>query len=102
MTAAEGEERNSPAREVAPQPKRKGPQRRAATSRKPAADLAVDEIESDNSENQEDDVDLKPTKSRTNVAENNSGKKAKTMQKSKKVDPKNVSALQSIKNMNAH
>ena len=93
MTASEGEESNPLAGEVAPPPKRKGPQRRAATSRKSTADQAGDEIESDEPEKREDDVDIKSTKSRKNVAENNSGTKAKTTQKSKKADPKNVSVF---------
>lgn len=97
MTASEGEESNPLADEVAPPPKRKGPQRRAATSRKFTAEHAGDEIESDDPEKREDDVDLKSTKSRKIVAENNSGTKARTTQKSKKADPKNVSVLRFVK-----
>lgn len=97
MTAGDEEENSPLADEAAPPPKRKGPQRRATISRKPAVDLAGDEIESDEPEQQEDDVDLKPAKRRKNVAENKSGQKAKTMQKPKKVDPTNVSVLGSIK-----
>lgn len=101
VTAGEEEESSPLAGEVAPPPKRKRPQRRAAASRKPAADQAGDEIASGDSEKQEDDVDLKPTKSRKNV-DNNSGTKAKTIQKSKKAYPKNVSVPRFIKKSNAH
>ena len=102
MTAGEGEESNPIPDEAAPPLRRNRPQRRAATSRKPAADQAGDEIESGDSEKQEDDIELKPTKSRKNVAEKNSGTKAKTRQKSKKTDTKNVSALPYVKKLNAH
>lgn len=92
MTAGEDEESNPPAGEIESPPKRKRPQRRAATSRKTAADEVRDEIESGDSEKQEDDTDRKSKKSRKNVAENGSGTKAKAMQKSKKANPTNVSA----------
>lgn len=89
---AAGEEESGPSGgEVEPQPKQKRPQRKAATSRKIVVDQSGDEVESDNSEEQEGDAELKPTKSRQKVAENSSGAKAKTTQKSKKIVSSNVS-----------
>lgn len=88
---AAGEEGSSPsAGEVEPPPKQKRPQRRAATSRKTKVDQSGDEIEGGDSEEREDDADPIPTKSRKKVAENGSGTKAKTMQKSKKAGSSNV------------
>lgn len=102
VTASDDEESSSPPSETELTPKRKRPQRRAASSHQPVTDQAWDGIESGDSEKQEDDVDTKPAKRRKNVAENSTRTKAKKIPKSKEINSVNVSVPRSSKAFNAY